>query len=398
MEHSPFGPSGAHRWMECPASVPRSLSLPDTTNAAAATGTAAHTILELCLKEGGKPERLLGTQLVKLNPEIASLPEMEGAHVDQTMVDGVQAALDYIIPRAAVEGVTLTAEEKVHIVSVEGAIAECYGHLDVTLAEEFGTLEVVDFKNGYREVEPEGNKQLMSYLVGKMETGIFTRFVGTIIQPNGSGETVKSHEFTLEELLAHKEAMRAAMLLASMDDPPAVPGAPQCDYCPAVYHCPEMKEKMAEAALVDFDVVAVDQAAPPVPTDVAYLSRVLQAAPMVEAYLKEASAMAVRLIQTGTAVPGFKMVRKVTHRRWKDEKKADGALQRIGVVAKDRHKKKLISPAQAAKLMKAAAIPDDKAAKLLKRHVEKPEGAPTLVSESDGRDALTAGEEFDKIE
>ena len=51
--HSERGPSTAHRWRPCPASVRLSRGLPNTAGIEAAYGTVFHEVAALCLELAG---------------------------------------------------------------------------------------------------------------------------------------------------------------------------------------------------------------------------------------------------------------------------------------------------------------------------------------------------------
>ena len=63
--HSRLSPSGAHRWMLCPASVPfqKKLGIISESSEYAAEGTAVHEIIERCLKDGAEPIDFIGKTL-----------------------------------------------------------------------------------------------------------------------------------------------------------------------------------------------------------------------------------------------------------------------------------------------------------------------------------------------
>ena len=92
---------------------------------------------------------------------------------------------------------------------------------------------------------------------------------------------------------------------------------------------------------------------------------------------------------TGQKIPGTKVVLgKGGHRAWTDEDAAFKVLKRFV----DRTKlleTKLVSPAKAEKLLKSAESPiTARSQNKLDALITKPGGSPTLVSESDPRDAI----------
>jgi hypothetical protein len=68
-EHSVFGPSGAHRWLNCPGSIKAEEGIPDTGSAYAIEGTNAHQLAELCLITGKNAEDFIGQEFPLNNKE-----------------------------------------------------------------------------------------------------------------------------------------------------------------------------------------------------------------------------------------------------------------------------------------------------------------------------------------
>lgn len=58
--HAKLGPSGAHRWLQCPASIKMCDGLPSTTSEAAEIGTLCHELAELCLNGGHDADYFTG--------------------------------------------------------------------------------------------------------------------------------------------------------------------------------------------------------------------------------------------------------------------------------------------------------------------------------------------------
>jgi len=67
------------------------------------------------------------------------------------------------------------------------------------------------------------------------------------------------------------------------------------------------------------------------------------------------------MLKAGTPVPGYKLVPKRATRQWIDPAKAQAALEGIGLDATELTETKLVSPAQAEKVLKKRklAMPDD---------------------------------------
>jgi hypothetical protein len=94
--------------------------------------------------------------------------------------------------------------------------------------------------------------------------------------------------------------------------------------------------------------------------------------------------MAHALLEQGQPVRGWKLVNGRQMRSWENEDKAVRYFAKVGLPAADRFVKKLISPAQAEKVLKAARLP----AELPTHLVRKESSGTTLAPESDKRPAV----------
>jgi hypothetical protein len=90
------------------------------------------------------------------------------------------------------------------------------------------------------------------------------------------------------------------------------------------------------------------------------------------------------VLLTGEQVPGFKLVRGRSNRRWKDESAADRWLTSQGLKEKERYDFKLKGPAKIEKIVDLTPIK----LKNFQGLIEKPEGALTFAREEDKRPAV----------
>jgi len=89
-------------------------------------------------------------------------------------------------------------------------------------------------------------------------------------------------------------------------------------------------------------------------------------------------------MEDGHTIPGYKLVRGRSNRRWIDEESASRALGRKGVKASERYTKKLISPNQAEKALRAKG--ED--VTFLEKFWDKPDGAVKIAPAADKRQAI----------
>ena len=119
--------------------------------------------------------------------------------------------------------------------------------------------------------------------------------------------------------------------------------------------------------------------------------------PVLEDWCKTMRAFAYQRLGRGDAIPGWKLVPKRAHRKWKDESEAVDWMHSRGLTRYESIKEKAISPAAAEKLLKGR---HQGLVGFEAQFVQESSG-PTLVPDSDDRPAITmiaAGEDFDIID
>jgi hypothetical protein len=116
--------------------------------------------------------------------------------------------------------------------------------------------------------------------------------------------------------------------------------------------------------------------------DTTSLSVYLEKADLLEQWITDVRALAFDLLEKDVRVPGFKLVAKRGTRQWIDENKAQESLKELALSENDMYTKKLISPAQAEKILKRAKkeLPAD--------IVVSVSSGSTLAMESDPRPAI----------
>ena len=326
-DHAPYGPSGMHRIVECPMSVPLSRQAPpEPESPYAKEGTVAH----------GHGEEAL------LSGETPVLPD------DPEMQQGVEIYFNYCDPlietstRYGIEA-RLVADEELF------GTADCWTyHTDRAVSSETSLtfariLEIIDFKYGFNPVDPEENMQAMTYaalLFLDDEVPITEEMVDvvrlTIVQPRGNG--ISSWDTTPGHIGKHLEIVDGAINASKLDNPPGAMGD-HCKWCPAKLICPILTA--AEEGLVSWDQrdLSDDE-----------LGSLLATAQVLEAKAKAIFAYAHARMEDGQQVTGWKLVAKRATRRWIDEKKVLAWAKRNGRLSLLRQQK-LISPAQAVKVL-----------------------------------------------
>lgn len=401
--HAKLSPSSSHRWMSCPGSIRLIETLPERERSRssryAEEGTAAHRVAEECIRRGIPAEELLGYRVgisEELGPELYpsrgdDLREHE-YEVTVEMVDAVNVYLSEIASQRArlpfgEEGI----ETRVQPLADE---PEVFGHLDYSIIDRVeGDLIVNDFKYGAGvRVEVVENPQISIYALGRLRDvgpDNVSRVELAVTQPRAGGEEhgVRRWEVKPSDLVRWgEEVLRPAVVATRAADAPQVAGE-WCRFCPASAICPALRRRVIEETRHDFDVPAVFEAEAPtlhVPSNPDDIARVLRAAPVIDAYLREVEGYAQRMLERGEHVPGFKLVRKRANRQWRIEE-GDLVKQAAarGVKKSQLFESKLVSPAKAEKIK---ALGKD----FVAEHAYKPEGGLTLTTEDDVRPAVAA--------
>jgi hypothetical protein len=362
-DHAKLSPSAAKRWLTCPASAEaaeRSVR-PDTADSSA--GTAAHWVRSEWMSKGEPPA--VGTKTPN------------GLVVTQEMIDLVSTGIGWTRGYIATAGgrCTVLVEEKVVIGPLFGVSKDdFFGTADqLILAPK--ELVVYDLKAGYVDVPVEDNEQLCCYAIGACEElgWIFESIRFVIDQPQSGG--IKEWAVSKDWLLKKAEEMRPKVLAALAPDAKFVASDDGCRYCPIAGVCTELQKHAIQMAQQEFSVEQVNN------ISVEQLSLILQKADLVEVAIKAAREHALKLLQLGQEVPGYKAVMGRKNRAWKDgvERTVMDNAHMLGFDLDIVAPRKMCSPAQAEKVMK----------QLVEAFAEKPQGNPVLAPITDKRAALS---------
>ena len=377
-KHSYLGPSGAARWMGCAGSVEAEKNYPREENIYAANGTAAHTVGEKCLKKGHDAEKYLGKKIKVAEWEF---------EVDREMVNGVQMYLDVVRKDAEEMGSkTIHVERRLDMSAIHPAI---FGTTDAVLHTK-KLLKVYDLKYGRGVVEVRENPQPLLYAVGALlefdENKHVEEIEMVIVQPRTSNP-IRRWTVTRKYMNDFAKKARAAAYATEEPDAPRTPGDKQCEWCAHKPHCPEIEAFALKKAMAEFDDEG-DLIVPEV-EDMGdnTLAEVLHWSTFIKKYLNAIEAKALKMLERGEEVEGFKLVDKRATRYWKDDKKAIGVLKRkFGLRSEELFfPGVMLSPAQMEKLLTKDQRGD------MDTLVEKKSSGTKMVPEEDPAPAVGAG-------
>lgn len=372
--HALLSASSAHRWLACTPSAVLEKDFPDTTSEAAKEGTLAHELAELKVRnyfysvEFGK--RKLTAAIKKLKEHELWQDEMMG-HTD-TYLDAIKT-LALGLPSKPYVAI----EKRVDF----GAyVPEGFGTADCIMLQG-DTLHVIDFKYGKGvPVSAEENPQMKLYALGAYETYKILYPIKNIhlmiVQPRLPDGTT---EWTcdIEHLLNFGGYVKMRAELAVKGEGPFNPGEKQCRFCRARAQCRARAEENVRLAF------AVGKKPPLISND--EVGEYLRIGEDVAKWLKDLQEYALAECLAGKLIPGWKAVEGRGTREWTDMDAAFEKLTDSGVVEEVLLWEK--KPLTLAQIEKMVGKKDFQTT--VGDFVVKMPGKPTLVKESDKRDAIT---------
>lgn len=381
-KHLTFGGSTAHRWMVCHGSVGLVSTLPPQIESEhMARGTRAHALLEHLLRERSDDALIFeGLTLAGAAPPY-----------DREDVEAVQVALDHVngILEKYPDAI-MWVEQRVTLFPDVG------GTVDVMIyVPAMRLLFVVDYKHGAGHYVTEQAPQFKFYatcaVMTRDDLDVGTIFA-TVIQPRcWQGDPVRTAVYSVADLIAYSDDVEEAVTAAKGPSPAFVPGD-QCDWCPAAHVCPAHRDSAFEVVTLPLngdrapvgEEIKIMLPPPGECRDPAVLAQTLPALAAIKSWVAAMEDVAFSEAMGGRKIPGHKLVAKRGTRKWTDEEAAEGLLSVEVGDEDDYAPRKLVSVAQAEKLLKG----NKSAITALAAFVEKKSSGFKLVPETEPGDAV----------
>ena len=372
-DHALLSASSSHRWLHCNPSARLEREFADRETIAAAEGTAAHALAEHKLK-----------RKLKLRSERPVSPfdtdEMEVCTDDYA---------DFVMEQVTKER-RRDPDTQVFIeqrLDFSCYVPEGFGTGDCLIVSR-GRLHIIDLKYGQGLlVDSEENPQMMLYALAALnqyeEQYQIKKVKLTIFQPRR--DNVSTWETTVAKLKkwATKDLVPKAQR-AFKGEGEYCPGE-WCIFCKAAVKCRARADDKLRLAQSEFKM-------PPLLTD-AEIESVLAKLPDIKKWADEIQEYALAKALAGKEWTGFKLVEGRSVRKFTDERAVVKAANEAGY--HDIYKQSLISITEMEKLMGKAEF-----SKVLGALVTKPQGKPTLVPDTDKRQAISVSNpksEFSEI-
>lgn len=402
-EHATLSPSAAERWFACPGSLWATKDMPDSETAYSAEGTTAHALAEYCLKHNKPASGLLGMKTA-----------VNDINVDDEMVEAIQGYVDTIkgVMDTKRDLVVFEVEQKLDFTELlnpealkialgdDAVIHSAFGTADVIILGD-GELQVHDLKYGKGvKVSAVKNKQLLIYALAAYRYYSLCCEISKISvhihQPrlnNYSEYSLTPNElFEFGQLLEEK-ALHAYTVYTNgpVNDGDFCAGDSQCRFCKAAGTCNALANQVAEDIGAEFDVIDDNTVAQVGMFDGSEISKKLKVLDKIEAWVNAVRTTAHRMLSQGQSVPGYKLVMgRQGIRTWRNAEEAEKLLKSFRLKQDEMYNRKIISPTQAIKVLKDSP---NRIAKL-EEAITRPDGKPTVVSETDKRPAISILDDF----
>jgi len=386
--HALASPSGAHRYLNCANSLAMEKGQPDSSSGAADLGTDKHELMSLCLEFKKNAIDYLGHTLGK------------GHKVDKSFAADVQAVLDNVRERILgyeLRGCTGTVEIEQdvpidQITGEEGATGRADIVLIVSWPDGTASIDVIDAKFGYQEVDAEWNPQLMMYGHGALEKfGLvedFTEVNLVIEQPLRTGNEWSTTPDELNKWVnevAQPEAHKAIQIYNSgalLLPENFAPGEKTCMWCKASAVCKAKEDWLAAKTEIGFEVGEV----PNVDTlTIEQLGARFEFLEAIEDHMKAIRARIELEVFAGRKVPGVKVVAgKRGNRQWSSEEEAEAMMKAFRLKTEQMYSFKLLGP----KPILEALKDQPRRVKKIEQLIVQGEGKPHVVLDTDKRPAI----------
>ena len=367
--HALLSASSSDRWLHCPPSVRLCESYDDKGSNYAAEGTDAHELCEYKLR------RALGMKSKDPTKNLTCIKEL--------MADCYSRSAAYILEQGEVakhnssDPVVLIEQR----VDFSRWVESGFGTADCIIIAD-GTLQICDYKHGLGVlVSAEQNPQMQCYALGALELfdGIYDidTVLMTIYQPRR--DNISTYELSKDELYRWAdEVLKPTADLAFAGDGNFLCGE-WCGFCKAKHDCRARADANMDLARYDFKL-------PPLLTD-EEVEEILTRVDDLVLWATDIKEYALQQAVSGKEWNGWKLVEGRSNRRYTNETAVADAVNDAGI---DPYEHKVLGVTAMQKLLGKSRFDE-----LLAVYIEKPQGKPTLVPDSDKRPVMnTAKNDF----
>ena len=368
-KHAVLSASSSERWLNCPPSARLCEAYEDKGSDYAAEGTDAHTLCEYRLKQAlGIPAEDPIENLSWYNEEMEECAAGYAAYVVELLETAKQTCSDPVV----------MIEQRVDF---SRWVQDGFGTADCILIAD-GVLNIVDYKHGKGvEVSAEGNTQLSLYSLGALEIfdGIYDidRVCVHIFQPRKSN--VVSFMMDKADLYQWADTELTEKAQLAYEGQGSFSCGEWCRFCKAKVECRERAEANLALARYEFQSPAL--------LDDEEIADILGKVDALTAWASDVKEYALQQAISGKEWTGWKLVEGRSNRKYTSEAAVATTVEGAGF---DPYERKVLGVTAMQKMLGKTRFEE-----LLAPYIEKPQGKPTLVPESDKRPAMnTAKNDF----
>ena len=362
--HALLSASSAPRWLNCPPSAKLGESYQDQPSEYAAEGTEAHALGEYKVLKALKRRATNPTKKLKYFCE-----EMDNC------TDGYRDTVMELF-RMAMEKCpdpSIMVEQRVDF---SNWVPEGFGTADALIVAD-GILTICDYKHGKGvAVDATDNAQLKCYALGALSMFDDIYDIDTVHLVIYQPRRENISEFDIGKDALYKwaeEELRPKAELAYKGEGEFSCGE-WCRFCKAKHECRARAEANLLLAKYDFQL-------PPTLSD-SEIAVILDKVDELVAWANDIKAYALQMAIAGKEWQGWKLVEGRSNRKISNE---EAVIEAVTSAGKDPFEKKLLGVTALEKL-----LGKNKFNELIGQYVIKPPGKPTLVPESDKREAMNS--------
>lgn len=369
--HAVLSASSSYRWLACPLSSLECAKLPDVQSEFARQGTEAHALCEYKVKKAlGQKEKDPTKTLTYFDEEMAECTDAYAQFVLESLAAAKTFCKDPLV----------LVEQRLDF---SRWVPEGFGTGDCLIVAD-DTLTVIDYKHGLGVlVDAEKNPQMMCYALGALDLfdGIYDiqKVSMTIFQPRR--ENVSTYTMSKEELLQWAETVLKPTADLAAKGEGEYKAGDHCRFCKIRATCRKRAEYNLELAKYDF--------AMPSTLEDPEMEAILAKADELVSWVGDVKDYALQQALSGKTWAGWKVVEGRSNRRYVNEEAVAAKVEEAGYSP---YEKKLLGITALTKLLGKRRFDE-----LLTDLIEKPQGKPVLVPETDKRPAMhTAVDDFSK--
>ena len=368
-KHALLSASSSKQWLNCPPSVRLCAEIKDRASPYAQQGTDAHELCEYkVLKALGKSGRDPTEDLDYYDAEMENCTEEYCNFVMEQFEDAKKLCKDPLV----------LVEQRLDF---SRWVPDGFGTGDCLIVAD-DVLHIIDFKYGLGVlVDAEHNPQMMCYALGALDTydGIYDIHTVkmTIFQPRR--DNLSTCTMTKADLLTWADTVLAPTAKLAYEGKGEFKAGDHCTFCKVRATCRKRAEYNLELAKYDFEM--------PATLEDTEIAAILPKIDSLVSWGNDIKEYALQQALSGMKYDGYKVVEGRSNRRYTN---ADAVASAVIQAGYDPYEKKLLGLTAMTSLLGKQQFEE-----LLGGLIEKPQGKPTLVPDTDKRLALnTAIDDF----